>query len=237
VIALLLCLLTQVAFEERRGESLPLDAVFRDEQGAPVELRTLTGKPVILALVYYRCPSLCSQILEALRRSLRAVPLQAGRDFTVLAVSFDPRETAELTRARPPEPGWRFLTGEAEPVRRLCESVGFRARYDAERDVFEHAGGIVVVTPEGRASRYFFGLGYPPRDVRLALVEAGDGRIGSAADRIMLLCMKYDPATGRYGLAIMTILRASAAATAIGLAAFVLLALRRERRKRRLARA
>jgi protein SCO1/2 len=203
----------------------------RDEQDAPVALRTLVDRPVVLALVYYRCPMLCLQVLDGLARALRAVPLAAGRDFAVLVVSFDPRETAaDAAKRRAQHPSWRFLTGDAAP---LCEAVGFRARYDERTGQYAHASGVVVVTPDGRASRYFFGIDYAARDLRLALVESGEGRIGSAADRLMLLCYQYDPATGRYGFAILAVLRAAGVVTAGTLAAFILLALRRERRRRR----
>jgi protein SCO1/2 len=227
-----------VGIEQRLGASVPLDLALRDEQGRPVALsELLRGRPVILALAYYRCPMLCQQVLGGVATSLRGLGLEAGRDYDVLTVSFDPRDTAERAAAakrayaaRAGRPGveaaWHFLTAAAPEIERLTEAVGFGYRYDAQRDEFAHASGIMVLTPEGRLSRYLFGLEYPPRDVRLALVEAARGRIGTPVDRLLLYCYRYDPAAGHYSLAVLKLVRLASLAT-LGALAVLILVLRR----------
>ncbi|MBI2930687.1 MAG: SCO family protein [Planctomycetes bacterium] len=233
-----------VAFDQRLGEQVPLDAVLRDESGAPVPLGTcLNGKPAILALVYYKCPMLCTLVINGTLRALRTLPLNAGQDFQVLAVSFDPRETPDLARAKKAEvvrayereggdKGWRFFTADEPAIREITESVGFRYRYDARTDQWAHASGIVVLTPEGRIARYFYGVEYSARDLRLGLVEAADGKIGSAVDQLLLLCLQYDPSRGRYSMTILTVLRAAGVLTVCVLGAYIFIMIRRERRKR-----
>jgi protein SCO1/2 len=192
---------------------------------------------------------MCTQVLDGLVAALREVDLEVGRDFDVLTVTIDPEETAELARAKREScleayarpvagEGWRFLTaapGAEQAVERLAASVGFRYLYVPERDEYAHASGVVVLTPEGRVARYFFGIEYPPRDLRLALVEASRGRIGTLADQLLLLCYHWDPTTGRYGLVILGVTRILGLATVGGLAAWLFLALRRERRGERLS--
>lgn len=234
-----------VAFEQKLGAQVPLDLMLHGEQGDPVRLGDLFGpRPVILALVYHRCPRLCGLVLEGLLRSLRAVSLEAGKDFKVAVVSIDPREPPSLGAARKEEclqayarpgaeSGWRFLGGEEAALRSLADSVGFRYRYDPLTDQYAHAAGIVILTPEGKAARYLAGVEYAPRDVRLALVEASAGKIGSPVDQVFLLCFAWDPATGKYGLVIHRVLMLACGATVVVLGFYVASTLRRERRHAR----
>jgi protein SCO1/2 len=189
---------------------------------------------------------LCTLILNGLLRSLRALSFTAGREFIVLTVSFDPREGPELAAAKKrayvrsygrseAERGWHFLTGEETAIRRLTEAVGFRYAFDAETGQFAHASGIMVLTPQGRVARYFYGIEYAPRDLRLGLVEAAQGKIGSPVDQLLLYCYHYDPKTGRYSMLIMNVLRLAGAATVLALGGFMLAMFRRERRKKRAA--
>jgi len=237
-------ILRQVGIDQKLNAQIPLDLVFRDEQGRAVPLREYFGeKPVILALVYYECPMLCTLILNGVLRSLRALPLTVGKEFTVLTVSFDPREGPELAAAkkrayvrsygRPEaEGGWHFLTGEEAAIRRLTEAVGFRYAFDPETGQFAHASGIMVLTPQGRIARYFYGIEYAPRDLRFGLIEAAQGRIGSPVDQLLLYCYHYDPKTGKYSLLVMNVLRLAGAATVLALGGFILVMLRRDRRKK-----
>ncbi len=234
-----------VGFDQRLNEQVPLDAEFRDEAGQTVKLGDYFGdKPVILVLAYYRCPMLCTQVLNGLVRALLDVPLDVGRDFNVVTVSFDPRETPELAAAKKKtylerygrpgaEEGWHFLTGEQEPITRLTQAVGFRYRYDARNDQFAHASGIMVLTPSGKIARYFYDISYSPRDLRLGLVEASQGRIGSATDQVLLFCFHYDPAEGKYGAAVMNIVRAGGVLTVLAIGGFLIVLWRQERRKAR----
>lgn len=237
--------LREVGFDQRLGESVPLDLAFRDAEGRSVTLGDyFDGRPVALALVYYDCPMLCPLTLAGLARSLKPLELSAGREFQLLTVSFDPGETPEqAAKARDrylplygregAEEGWHFLTGEAAAIARLAEAIGFRYTFDEERDEYAHAAGLVVLTPQGRVARYFFGTDHPARDLRLAMVEATDGGIGNAVDQLLLYCFHYDPATGRYNAATWNLVRAGAALTVLALVGFILVMLRRERRARR----
>jgi protein SCO1/2 len=238
-------LLSEVRFDQRLDTLLPLELTFRDERGAVRPLRMYFGeKPVVLALVYYRCPMLCTQVLNGLVTSLRALELSAGKDFEVVLVSIDPRETpamalkkkqSYLHRYGRPESaaGWHFLTGDQENIERLAAAVGYQYRYDPKSDQYAHASGLMVLTPQGRLARYFYGIDYPTRDLRLSLVEASAGKIGSPVDQVLLFCFHYDPATGRYGLAIVRLLRVAGMLTVAALGSFVALSLWRERRRRR----
>jgi len=208
-----------VGIDQRLNERIPLDLVFRDESGSSVRLGSYFGsRPVLLALVYYQCPMLCTQILNGAEMSLKAVSFNPGSDFEVVVVSFDPKDTPQLAAAkkrnylhryaRPgAEKGWHFLTGDETAIQALTSAVGFRYRYDEETKQFAHASGIFVLTPEGRLSRYFYGVEYSPRDVRLALIEASENKIGNPVDQILLFCYHYDPATGKYGAVTMNIVR------------------------------
>lgn len=233
---------SEVGFDQRLGAELPLDARFTREDGHEIALGELFGqRPVVLAFVYYECPQLCGQVLSGLVRSLRAIPLEAGADFDVVAVGIDPDETPELARAKlastlevyardGAEAGWHFLTGAADEIRRVADAAGFRYVYDPATDQYAHAAGLVVATPEGRLSRYFFDVEFPARDLRLAIVEAGAGRVGTAIDQVLLFCFHYDAAQGRYSLAIWSLLRVGGLATVGALAGFVVWSLRREQR-------
>jgi protein SCO1 len=234
--------LRDVGFDQKLNQQVPLDLVFRDEHGAPVELGSLlAGKPAILTLVYYQCPMLCTEVLNGTLNALKEVPLEMGPDFSVISVSIDPRETPALAEAkqimysglygrRGAVRGWHFLTGDQQQIEQLASSVGFRFVYDAPSKQFAHASGIVVLTPAGRVSRYFFGLQYAPRDLRLALVEASAEKIGSpVVDAILLYCYHYDPVTGKYGLVIRNLLHIAAALTLLILGAALLFLFRQER--------
>ena len=230
-----------VGFDQKLGEAIPLDLVFRDEAGQSVRLSRYFGKrPVVLSLVYFNCPMLCGMTTDGLVRSVRALRFDAGTDYEILSVSFDPRETAEMAsekkrtvmaqygRKSGPE-GWHFLTGDAASVQALTSAVGFRYVWDAEQKQFAHATGIAVLTPQGRIARYFFGIEYPAKDLRLALVEASEERIGNVVDQLLLLCFHYDPKAGRYTATVRNLVRGGAAITLLLLAGFVTVMLRRER--------
>jgi protein SCO1 len=234
--------LSQVAFDQRLNEQLPLDLEFRDESGRAVRLVEFFGtRPVVLAFVYFECPMLCTQVLNGLSSSLTVLLETVGDEFDVVAVSFDPRETpvmaaakkkAYVDRYRRPgsETGWHFLTGTQPSIAALTEAAGFRYVWDESTRQFAHPSGIVVATPDGRLSRYFFGIEYPPRDVKFALMESSSGRIGSAVDRLLLYCYHYDPAKGAYGFVAMRAVRIGGAITVMTLVGFVVVALRREQR-------
>lgn len=233
----------EVGFDQKLGEQVPLDLVFRDESGREVRLAEYFGKkPVILHLMYFECPMLCDMAIEGLLRSLRALSFDVGKEFDVVTVSFDPREGPELakgkkanvveTYARPgAAAGWHFLTGSEASIRALTKAVGFRYVWDAEQKQFAHATGVVILTPGGRISRYFFGIEYSTKDLRLGLIDSGTEKVGSLTDQLLLMCYHYDPRVGRYTPAITRLLKAGAALTVLGLAAFIATMLRRERRK------
>lgn len=237
--------LREVGFDQRLGEAVPLDLVFRDEEGRTVRLGDYFGrKPVVLTLVYYACPMLCTVTLNGLASALDLISFDVGKEFEVVTVSFDPREGPELAAAKKKahlsrykrpgaERGWHFLTGEASSIGRLTRAVGFRYVWDAETQQFAHPAGSVVLTSDGHIARYIFGVEYAPKDLRLALVEASANRIGSPVDQFLLYCYHYDPATGRYNAVIMNIMRLGGLATVLALGSFVLVMWRRERRARR----
>jgi protein SCO1/2 len=224
--------LKSVGIDQKLNSQLPFDAVFTDETGVARPLRDyFRGRPVVLALVYYECPMLCTMTLNGLLRTLRPMTLDVGRQFDVIAVSFDPNDTPQLAEKkrfeylerynRPgSEAGWKFLTGDATNIQRLTEAVGFRFSKDPETGQWAHAAGIQVITPDGRIARYFYGVEYSSRDLRLALVEASQGKIGTAVDQVLLFCFHYDPTTGKYGLLIMNLLRMGAALTVLALLTF-----------------
>jgi protein SCO1 len=234
-------LLLDVGIDQKLGGRIPLDLNFRDETGATVTLgKFFSGKPVILALVYYECPMLCTQVLNGMVRSLKEVRFEAGKDFQVVVVSINPRETPGLAQSKKQiyaglylrpggENGFHFLTGQDSSIAPLAKAAGFRYAYDPETDQFAHASAIMVLTPDGTISRYFYGIHYPARDLRLGLVEAADGKIGTPMDQILLFCYHYDPATGKYGVAILNVVRVACLATLFGLAGFILIMFRQER--------
>lgn len=231
-----------LGLDQRLDAQLPLDAPFSDAEGNAIRLRDcFHDRPVVLALVYYGCPQLCTLVLNGLVRCLKAVPLDAGRDFHVVVISINPEEGPDLARRKKASyvasygrdrraDGWHFLTGREEEIRQVADTVGFRYRYDPETRLYYHAAGVMVATPEGRMSRYFYGIEFPPRDVRLGLVEASDGKIGSLTDAVLLFCFHYDPATGKYGFVILNVLRLAGGITVALLAFFVFRTLRRDRR-------
>jgi protein SCO1/2 len=212
-------LLKEVSIDQKLDESIPLNLKFRDEHGAPVELaQYFVGKPVILTLVYYNCPMLCTQVLNGLQRSLKQIPMSIGKDFNVLTVSIDPTESSRLAEAKQAlytgfygrpggAQGWHFLTGEDGQIKQLADAVGFHYAYDPDSKQYAHASVIMLLTPEGKLSRYFYGVTYPERDLRLGLTEASEGKISSPVDQILLFCYHYDPHTGKYGLLISRLIQ------------------------------
>ncbi|HLL75548.1 MAG TPA: SCO family protein [Pyrinomonadaceae bacterium] len=239
--------LKNIGIEQRQGNSLPLDARFRDEAGNEVRLGDYFGRqrPVVIAPVYYDCPMLCNQVLHGLVAGLRGQSLELGRDFDVVAVSFDQREgpqsafnkeqvmLSELRRKDDPvaASGLHFLTGERAQIDAVMDAVGFRYAFDERTNQFAHAAGVMVATPEGKLSHYFYGIEYAPRDLKLALVESSGGKIGSAVDKLVLYCYHYDPTTGKYGPAIMNMMRVAGVVTVVGLVALILI-LRRTKARR-----
>jgi len=219
----------EAGIDQKVGERVTLELPFRDEAGNPLTLKQAAGgKPVILALVYYRCPMLCTLILNGLGEALQELRPSAGEGFTVISLSFDPREGPELARSKKEQylkaygrpsadQGWRFLTGEAEPLARLCRETGYRTVLDPSTGEIAHGSALILLTPAGRISRYLLGISYPARELRLSLVEASEGKIGTVSDQILLLCMRYDPTTGKYGLAIFRLLKAAAVLTVLGM--------------------
>lgn len=220
-------LLKQVGIDQKLNDEIPLDLTFRDEHGQTVQLARYFGsKPVILTLVYYNCPMLCTQVLNGLDRSLKLIPLTLGKDFNVVTVSIDPTERPVLAEAKQAmytgmygrpgaAEGWHFLTGDEPQIKALTQAVGFRYAYDSESKQFAHASVIMVLTPEGRLSRYFYGIEYPQRDLRLGLLEASQGKISSPVDAILLFCYHYDPHTGKYGLVISRVLQLAGGLTVL----------------------
>ena len=229
--------LKEVRIEQKLGNQLPLDLVFRDEAGQEVKLGQYFGKkPVVLALVYYDCPMLCTQILNGMVTSIRVLPFQVGNEFDVVTVSFDPRETSALAAAKKkvymdylPEKmrsgaqsGWHFLTGEQASIDKLTEAVGFHYRWDEQKKQFAHGSAIMVSTPQGVLSRDFYGVEYSARDLRLGLMESAESRIGTPAQQLLLYCYQYDPMTGKYGAPIKRIMQVAGVLTVIGLLAMIL---------------
>jgi len=233
-------LLKEVGIDQKLNDSIPLDLAFRDAHGNRVELGEYFGsKPVILTLVYYSCPMLCTQVLNGLNRSLKEIPMEMGRDFRVVTVSIDPTERPILAEAkqvmyagmygRPgAAEGWHFLTGSEREIKQLANAVGFRYAYDPDSKQFAHASVIMILTPEGKISRYLYGIQYPQRDLRLGLVEASNGKIGSPVDQILLFCYHYDPHTGKYGLLISRIIQLSGLLTVLIGAVFLIFLFRGE---------
>lgn len=211
-----------IGIEQKLNQPIPLDTVFRDESGAAVPLRAFFGqKPVLLVLAYYRCPMLCSQVLSGVVAGLRPLSLQPGRDFEIVAISFDPGDSpaeaaakrnhyAHSYSSKAGTEGWHFLTGTESSIQALTQAVGFHYRWDPVNKMFIHASGIMILTPEGRLARYLYGVEYEPKDLKLGLIESSHNRIGSPVDQILLFCYHYDPKTGKYGAVVMNILRLSA---------------------------
>lgn len=237
-------ILQQVGFDQRLGAQVPLDLGFRDEVGKDVRLREyFHGKPVVLVLAYYRCPMLCTEVLNGLLDCTKRMSFRMGEDFEVVTVSFDPQEPIGLAAAKKASyvqdygrqgaaQGWHFLTGAQPEIERLTQAVGFRYYYDAKLGQYAHASGIMVLTPGGRLSRYFYGINYPPRSLTLGLVEASGNKIGSPVHQLLLLCYSYDHLTGRYTVQIMRLLRLLGILTIMVVGGGFLWVWRRELRKR-----
>jgi protein SCO1 len=233
--------LREIGFDQNIDQRVPLDTTFRNEAGATVRLGDYFGsRPVVLVFAYYDCPMLCTQVINGLSSALGVLSLNPGKDFEIVTVSFNPRDTPAsatakkavyLERYRRPgaAEGWHFLTGDQPQIDRLTKAAGFRYAWDAETKQFAHPSGVIVLTPDGRLSKYLFGIEYGPRDLRLGIVEASEGKIGNPVDALLLYCYHYDPMTGRYGLAIMRAIRTAGAATVLGLVAFIVVMIRRER--------
>ena len=236
--------LRNVDLEQKLSAQVPLDVEFRDEAGRTVTLKDyFGGRPLILSLVYYSCQDLCPLTLDGLVRGMRPLSFNIGDQFDVLTVSFDPRDTSALAAAkkrdfvkqysRPgAEKGWHFLTGDETAIRRLTEAVGFRFNYDSENDRFGHATGIMLLTPDGKIARYFYGIEFSPRDLRLGLIEASAKKIASPIDQLLLFCYHYDPATGKYSLLVTNIVRLAGIATVLALVIFIAVMLRRDRSRK-----
>ena len=235
-------LLQEVGLDQKLNTQVPLNLRFKDEDGRVVTLGDYFGKrPVILTLNYFECPMLCTEVLNGLVSALGVMNFSVGKEFDVVTVSFDPRDTPERARQKKAaylgrykrpgsESGWHFLTGSDHEIAALTRAVGFRYAYNAKAGQFAHASGVMVATPEGRLSHYFYGIEYGPRDLRLALVEASDHKIGTAVDQVLLACFHYDPSSGRYSMAVMTAVRAAGLAMVGLIAGAIVLMRRRERR-------
>jgi len=236
-------LFQKVKFDQNLNAALPLDLPLRDERGRTVKLGDYFGeRPVIVNLVYYQCPMLCNEVLNSLLRTMNALEFDVGKQYDVVTVSIDPSETPQLAarkkaaylaryRRKGAEQGWHFLTGDEASIARLAGVVGFHYSYDAKSGQFAHPAGIVVATPKGVLARYFFGVTYPPRDLRMGLVEAASGKIGSPIDQIMLMCFHYDPRTGKYNVAVMNVIRLLGSLTLASLGTFMFVMFRRDRRR------
>ena len=225
--------LENVGIDQHLDAQVPPDLTFRDDAGKTVKLRDYFGrKPLILNLVYYNCTMLCGEALAGLSSAMRLVKFDVGNEFDVITVSFDPRETPEMAAAKKKDyvgrygranaaAGWHFLTGQPDSINALTKTVGFQYQYDAKSNQYAHATAIMVLTPQGRISRYFYGVDFPPKDLRMGLVEASQGKIGNAVDAVLLYCYHYDPETGKYGAMVANILRLAAAVTILSMGIFL----------------
>lgn len=233
--------LAKIGIDQKIGQQLPLDLTFRDEEGREVKLGQFFGaRPVVLALAYYDCPMLCTQVLNGMSGALKTLSFDAGKDFDVVVVSIDPRDNFRLAAnkkaayveryGRPQTAaGWHFLTGTDASIKPLAEAIGFRYAYDANIKQYAHGAAIYVATPKGIVARYLLGIDFAPRDLRLALVEASNNQLGSVTDKVLLLCYHYDPSVGKYGVAILNSVRVGFIGTVTGFLAFLFVSLRRER--------
>lgn len=233
--------LREVGIDQRLGERVPLDAAFIDDEGRTVTLGDYFRgeKPVVLVMTYFECPMLCTLVLNGLTKTLKTMSFEPGKEFDVVAVSFDPKDTPETAAKKKAvylkdygreatAAGWHFLTGDQAAIERVATAVGFRYRWVPEEKQFAHAAAIMVATPDGRLSHYFYGVDYAPRDLRLGLVEAADHKIGSAVDALLLFCYQYDPATGKYGAIALNLVRAGGVATVLAIGLFMTVMFRRE---------
>jgi len=233
-----------IGLDQLLNQQLPLTLSFRDETGKTVQLGDYFGeKPVILSFAYYDCPMLCTLVINGLIRTLRTLSFSAGTEFNIVTVSFNPKDTPPMAAIKRQtslqsysrkgaENGWHFLTGDEKTIQQLTQAVGFRYAYDENTQQYQHPSGIMILTPDGKLSRYFYGIEYAPRDVRLGLIEASAGKIGSPVDQVLLLCFHYDPTTGKYGLIITRALQLGGLATMLALGVFMLISSRRDRRNK-----
>lgn len=231
--------LKNVGIEQHLDEQVPPDLAFRDETGKPVRLGDFFGrKPMILNLVYYKCPMLCGEVLSGLVSSMKILKFDAGKEYDVLTVSFDPKEPPEIAASTKAEylkrygragaaDGWHFLTGTQESIDALTKVAGFQYQYDPSTKQFAHATAIMVLTPEGKIAQYYYGVEYAPKDLRLGLIQASQNKIGTVVDQVLLYCYHYDPATGKYGAVITRILQLSGLATILFLGVFMTVLFRR----------
>jgi len=229
-----------VDFAQRLGAQLPLDTPLRDEAGRDVRLGDYFGsKPVVLSFVYYQCPMLCTQVMNGISSALKALPFTPGKEFDIVLVSFDPRDTPEAANAKKrahlehwqrqdTAAGWHFLTGDKAAIERVTSAAGFTYTWDEATQQFAHVSGVLTVTSDGRLNRYFYGVEFSPKDLRLALVDSGQGKVGSLVEHLLLYCYQYDPTSGRYGMVVMSLVRIGGVATVVLMVAFVLLMRRRE---------
>jgi len=231
-----------VGIEQHLNAEVPADLEFRDELGNTVKLEDYFGhgRPVILNLGYYQCPMLCSELLEGLVGSMKALTLQLGKDFDVVTLSFDPRETTEMAAAKKRDImkrygranasiGWHFLTGKPDQITALTNAVGFQYQFDTKTEQYAHATAIVILTPDRHIAEYFYGVEFSPRDLRLGLVQAGQGKIGNLTDSVLLYCYHYDPRSGKYGAVVSNVLKLGGLATMLILGTFVLVMFRADR--------
>ena len=230
--------LKNVGIEQHLSEQIPPGLAFRDEAGKPVQLRDYFGKkPLILNLVYYQCPMLCGEVLTGLESALRVLKFDVGKEFDVLTISFDPKETPEMATAKKAEflkrygrpgasSGWHFLTGPAVSIDALTKAVGFQYQYDSKSGQFAHATAIMVLTPEGKIAQYFYGVEFAPKDLRLGLIQASENKIGTVVDQVLLYCYHYNPDTGKYGAIISRVLQLAAGATVLILGTFLVVMFR-----------
>jgi protein SCO1/2 len=233
--------LREIGFDQNLDERVPLDATFRDERGREVRLGEYFGRrPVVLVFAYYDCPMLCTLVVNGLSSALGVLSLDPGKDFEIVTVSFDPRDTPAAASAKKATylqrykrsgaaDAWHFLTGDRPSIDRLTKAAGFHYVWDGQTRQFAHPTGVIVLTPDGRLARYLFGIEYGARDLRFAIVEASSGRAGNPADALLLYCYHYDPATGRYGLAVMRAVRLAGAATVLAIGTFIVLMVRKEK--------
>jgi protein SCO1 len=229
-----------VGFDPQLNARLPLDLHFHNEEGQDVALASYFGRqPVVLAFVYYGCPMLCNELERGVVGTLKTISFNPARDYQVVFVSFDSRETPEMAREKKREAtsrfgrpetvaGWHFLTGSPESIAALVKAANFRFTFDEKNNLFAHASGILLLTSDGRISRYFFGVDFPPRDIRLGLVEASAGKIGNAADHVLLFCFQYDPSSARYSATILRIVRAGGILTIAAILVGIVLFRRRD---------
>jgi protein SCO1/2 len=231
-------------FDQKLGQQVDLSLPFVDQDGLAVTLGDYFGeRPVLLAPVYFECPMLCSLVLDGVVRGTQPLPFLPGRDFEIVALGFDPDETPEnaATSRRAmlarygragTEAGWHFLTGDQPAIAQLMDEIGFRYEYDPQRDVYNHVGGVVLLTPEGQVSRYLLGVDFAPKDLRLGMVEASENKIGSLVDQVLLYCYQYDPETGKYSVVTMNVIRIAGLLTVLALTIFIVASLRWERSRR-----